>query len=916
MYKKTEICKALMLAFGGTVVVGLLPTLAKAQRVEVTGSSLRQISSETALPVTVLRTDELAKAGVTNAEQAMAFITSNQSTLNSASSISGSNGGASYADLRGLGAGRTLVLVNGKRMINNPYDGGVGTAVDLNTIPYGAVERIEILNDGASAIYGSDAVAGVINFITRREFQGLTLEGSLSQPTQSGGGQSYDIGATGGIGSLTEQGWNLFGSIGFRGQASLRANDRSFSNTAYIPSRGVDLTSGVSSPANYFQDDPNLPQTFNPSYPQCDPPNSLPATGDFYCAFDYVRFTDTVPQQYQLNMLAKGSYAIDSNNTVSLEYLQGNNKLTTRIAPTPLTFVPMTNANPFYPGGPGLGSVPGTPANTVPGFDPNSPVYLLWRTTQLGQRVDVFDTKTDRFLLDWQGSHQGWDYSVAALTANSNSKHSFNGGYVNAAGMDAGITGQPAQPGDPSPPWLNPFGAQTPEGLAYMKNQLILGQVQQAEGRLWGVKADASSEIYKLPAGPLTMGVGIEYYRDKVDYTNNFALISEAASSGLENTVDSSGSRNWTGVFVEFNIPVVKTFDVNLALRYDNYSDFGGTTNPKAAFRWTPAKELLVRGSINTGFRAPSLFEVYSPPSTTNTAGQYNDPVLCPGGTPAAGGNEARDCAQQFDIQASGNRNLDPETSTAWGIGLVFQPMPSSTVSVDYWNYTIKESLGTVGEQALFGDPTKYASNFVRCSQLTPDEAAALDRCNTSGGDPLAYVADPYVNLGTYKTSGLDFAAAWRSDATDWGRFSVAWQATYVLQYEYQLDAGGVYNNNLGTFFNGQPISRYRQVLNLGWQQGPWLVNLINRYSRGYNDENNPDLIAPEFYNHVGSVNTWDLAATWTGVKNLSVTAGLTNLFDQDPPFSNTSSSTQVGYDSRYGNPIGRAFLLRAVYSF
>ncbi len=912
MDKKTELCRALMLAFGGTAVLGLPPLVAQAQRVEVTGSSLRQISSETALPVTVLRTDELAKAGVTNAEQAMAFITSNQSTLNSASSISGSNGGASYADLRGLGAGRTLVLVNGKRMINNPYDGGVGTAVDLNTIPYGAVERIEVLNDGASAIYGSDAVAGVINFITRREFQGLTLEGSLSQPTQSGGGQSYDVGVTGGIGSLTEQGWNLFGSIGFRGQASLRATDRSFSNTAYIPGRGVDLTSGVASPANYFQD--QLVETFNPSHPQCDPPNSFPASGDFYCGFDYVRFTDTVPQQYQLNMMAKGSYAIDNDNTVSLEYLQGNNKLTTRIAQTPLIGVPMPNSNPFYPGGPGFGGIPGTPANTFPGFDANSDVYLLWRTTQLGSRVDVFDTKTDRFLLDWQGSHQGWDYSVAALTANSNSKHSFNGGYVNSSAMDAGVAGQPMQPGDPTPPWLNPFGAQTPEGLAYMKNQQILGQVQEAEGRLWGVKADASSEIYKLPAGPLTMGVGLEYYRDKVDYTNNFALIREAASSGLENAVDSSGSRNWTGVFVEFNIPVVKTLDLNLALRYDNYSDFGGTTNPKAAFRWTPAKELLVRGSINTGFRAPSLFETYSPPSTTNTAGQYNDPVLCPGGAVAPGGVSARDCDTQFDIQASGNKNLNPETSTAWGIGLVFQPTPSSTLSVDYWNYTIKESINSLGEEALFNDPSKYASSFVRCSQLTPAEEGAIDRCSGRGAsDPLAFIADPYVNLGTFKTSGLDFAAAWRSQATDYGRFSVGWQATYVLQYEYQLEAGGVYNNNLGTFFNGQPITRYRQVLNLGWQQGAWLVNLINRYSRGYEDQN---FVDPQYYNRVGSVNTWDLAATWTGVKNLSVTAGLTNLFNQDPPFSNTSSSTQVGFDSRYGNPIGRAFLLRAVYAF
>ena len=910
MHKKTRLTRALMLAFGGSMALGILAPAAKAQRVEITGSSIRQISSETALPVTVLKTDELAKAGVTNAEQALAFITSNQSAVNTATSVGGPNGGAAYADLRGLGPGRTLVLVNGKRMVNNPYDGGLGTAVDLNTIPYGAVERIEVLNDGASSIYGSDAIAGVINFITRREFQGLSLEGSLSQPTSSGGGQSYAIGATGGIGSLTEQGWNLFGSVNFRGQASLRAIDRSFSDSAYIPSKGVNFLSAASSPANYYQGD--LPDLFNPSLPDCDPPTAYPTDG--YCGLNYARYTDTVPQQYQLNLFAKGSYAIDTQNTVSLEYLQGNNKLTARVAPTPFAEIPMPSTNPFFPGGAGLAGVPGTPANNTPGFDPNSPIGLYWRTTQLGQRTSTFDTKTDRFLLDWQGSHKSWDYSVAALSSNANSKHYFDGGYLSSSGIDAGIAGTPKQPGDAAAPWLNPFGAQTAEGLAYMRNQQILGQVQQAEGRLWGVKADASSEIYRMPAGPLTMGAGIEYYRDKVDYTNNFGLIREAASSGLENSVDSSGSRNWTGVFVEFNIPVVKELEINLSLRYDNYSDFGSTTNPKAAFRWTPAKELLVRGSINTGFRAPSLFEVYSPPSLTNTENLYDDPVLCPGGNVAAGGNELRDCGTQFDVQSSGNKSLNPETSTAWSMGLVFQPTPYSTVSVDYWNYTVRDRIDSVGEAALFGDPTKYASSFVRCSQLTPDQAAAIDNCTNPGAaDPLAFIDDPYVNLGNYKTSGLDFSAAWRSAATEYGRFSLGWQATYVLQYEYQLESGGAYNNNLGTYFNGQPISRYRQVLNLGWQQGDWLVNLINRYSRGYNDQN---FVEPEFYNRVGSVNTWDLAATWSGMKNLSVTAGLTNLFNQEPPFSNNANGTQVGYDYRYGNPIGRTFLLRAVYTF
>ncbi len=911
MSSRSRICKAAVLAMGGGAMIGGWPA-AQAERVEITGSSIRQISGEAALPITVIKTEDLAKAGVTNAEQALSFITSNQSSINTATSISGINGGASNADLRGLGASRTLVLVNGKRMVANSYDSGGVTAVDLNTIPYGAVERIEVLNDGASAIYGSDAVAGVVNFITRREYQGLTLNGSLSQPFSSGGGENYDIGATGGIGSLAEQGWNLFGSINYRWQKALPASARSFASTGYIPSRGLQdqLLSIFTFPSNYFQGD----FEFNPSLPGCQAPSSRP-TGFGDCGFDYSAYSDLIPKQTQLSAMIKGSYAVDKENLVSLEFLQGNNTVTGSIAPT-VVFPGMSNSNPFFPGGAGSGGVPGTPANTSPDFDPTAPIdAVLWRTTAAGKRSSTIESKTDRFLLDWTGSHGAWDYSVAALQSNSNVKNIFNNGYVNSDGIAAGLGGTPDASGQ-VPPWLNPFGAQTAAGMAYVQSQQITGLLQQSEGRLRGLKADASAEVYRLPDGPLTMALGLEYYRDQVSITNDLARIGQAAGSGLEGAFDSWGSRSWTGLFVEFNVPVVKNLELNLALRYDNYSDFGSTTNPKASLRWTPTKELLVRGSYNTGFRAPSLYDVYSQPQLTNTAsGSLSDPVLCPGGNvdTAAGGVESRDCNTQYQQTLGGNTQVQPETSTAWSTGLVFQPTASLVMSIDYWNYVVNDSIGNVQEDAIFADPVKYADRIIRCSQVPPAQIGNYNNCGFGGGDPIAYVDNTKTNLGTYKTSGIDLAATWRSPVADYGRFLLGWQATYVLNYEYQLEAGGVYNNNLGTYFNGQPVSRYRQVLNLGWQQGPWLANLINRYSSGYDDENN---VEPQYYNHVGAVNTWDLALTWSGAKNTVITAGVTNLFNQDPPFSNTSNGPPSGYDFRYGNPIGRAFILRATYAF
>jgi iron complex outermembrane receptor protein len=409
------------------------------------------------------------------------------------------------------------------------------------------------------------------------------------------------------------------------------------------------------------------------------------------------------------------------------------------------------------------------------------------------------------------------------------------------------------------------------------------------------------------------MAIGAEFYRDSADYKNNFGLIRQAASSGLELAQDSNGSRSWWGMFVEFNFPILKDLDLNIAGRYDDYSDSGSTFNPKVSMRWNPIKEVLIRGSYNEGFRAPSLYEKYSPKYLTFTENDYNDPVLCPGGqvNTAAGGVESRDCGIQFQNQFGGNEDLKSETSTAWSVGFVLQPIVNTTMSVDYWNYRVNNSINNTGETVIFGDPEKYANNFVRCSQLSPEDAAAIDACGIPGGDPLAYIVNYKVNLGTYKTSGIDFSAAWRSAATDIGTFSVGWQATYVMTYEYQLESGGPFYNNLGTYFNGQPITRYRQYLNMGWQYNDWTVNLINRYSGGYTDEN-----ADDQGNEVGAVNTWDLALTWSGIKGLVLTAGLTNMFNQEPPFSNQASGFQVGYDYRYGNPIGRAFLLRANYTF
>ena len=913
MFQAKPITRALAFAFGGLTCAGVtIPALAQApapqtlERVEVTGSLIRRVESEAALPVTVIKMDELAKVGVTNAEQAVQYISQNQSGSTSGTSVGSSVGGASYADLRGLGVARTLVLLNGHRMATNPYQ---NVGVDLATLPLISIERIEVLSDGASATYGSDAVSGVINFITRKEYQGFTIGGDATIPWQSGGGEVYNASVGGGYGTLAKDGWNVYGGVGYRKQEALKATDRDFASSAVIADKGVFKASPTTFPANYTQ---GATVEGNPTLTNCRPPTSLflpDVFGPNACGFDYVPFIDVVPLQEQWSGVARGSLNLGKSATLHGEVIYAKNTLDVVLSPTPLTGLSMPPTNPYYPGG---GITPVNPAALPP--DPTQPVSIGWRTTLAGGRASSFENVTDRYLVGVDGTVGTWDYQAAVFQSNSTVKNTFTGGYLNNTGIRNGMAGLNGAP------FLNPFGPQGPAGDAYVQSQLILGQIQEATQKLTGVTAQAASEIWKLPAGPMQLGLGAEYYKDKNEYTNNFDLIRQAASSGLAGAEDSFGDRSWWAVYAELVIPVIKNLDVTLALRYDDYSDFGSTTNPKIAFRWQPMPELLLRGSYNTGFRAPTLQDVFAPNSLTFTGNRYNDPVLCPNGVAdiAAGGIPTRDCNIQFQQQQGGNKNLDPEESESWTVGFVVQPAAQFSFGMDYWNYKITDSIGFLGENAIFGDTAKYSNLFVRCSQAKPSEVPLIDACGIPGGDPLAYIVNTQLNLGNYKTSGLDVTAQWTPAATEYGRWSVGLRGTYVLKYEYQFESGGQYNNNLGTYFNAAAVFRWQSIFNVGWQYGPWSGVLLNRYRAGYDDANAAAGLVDPVYEHnkVGAWSVWDLTFTYTGFKGFTLTGGVLNLLNTDPPFTNKGDGFQVGYDERYANPLGRQWLVRAVYEF
>lgn len=907
MMKKTKLSRALLLAFGGSaLLMSYGEVIAQTQRVEVTGSLIRRIDGESSLQTVTLSSATLQQAGVTNAEQAVKFITQQQGGTVTSGSVSSTNGAAAYADLRSLGAQRTLVLLNGKRVVPNPFS---SVAVDLNTLPMAAIDRVEVLPDGASSTYGTDAIAGVINFITKKNYKGGEI-GLQAQVTEHGGADTQSGAVLGGIGDMAQQGWNVYGTLSFRKQDPMRGTEREFSKTSYIPSMGFNALSPTTHPANYSQSG-TITNT-NPTLPNCAPPASLFTTepapiglGNNRCGADTQTFTNTIPKQEQGSLFVKGSIALGSNHTLSAEYFKALNEVTSLIAPSPEGGLTMNPTSPYYPGK-GINPI------TDPKLDSTRPISVSWRTVPLGSRSGRQENDTQRFVAGVDGSLGSWDYSASALWSNSKVENFFLNGYPMTQPLRNGVSGANGAP------FLNPFGDQSAEGLAYLQQNQVLGKVQEGEGTLQSISGNASTQFGSLGGGAITMAIGAEARTEEMVYRTDVAKVSQAASSGLAGAgALREGDRDVKAVALELNLPFLKSLELNLSVRYDKYSDFGNTTNPKVSLRWSPTKELLVRASANTGFTAPTLTQLYAPNSTTFTATRYNDPVLCPGGVPTANAVPSRDCGIQFQQLQGGNTGLTAEESRAWSAGFVMQATPQVSFAMDYWSYYIKDSISVIGEQSIFADPAKYANLYVRCSQAPEARRNAIGACQIPGGDPLAYVINTNLNLGDVETKGVDVRVDWNSGATPMGRFNASVRGSYVDKYKFQVEPGGRWfdpNGKYNAQFAG-PVIRYQQVTTIGWERDAWGVLVNNKFQRGYWDQN--AVPAPFNTHRVGDYSVWDLSVSYKGIKGLTLNAAVLNLLDKDPPFSNQVGRFQArAYDDRFHDPRGRMYQLSAKYQF
>ena len=900
MFKEKVMARSLRLVFSGSALVagfGLPFQAALAQdsaqapvaRVEITGSAIKRIDAETAVPVTIIKADELKKEGITTIEQVMANLSVSQSSTGTSQAVGASTGGAAYADLRGIGANKTLVLLNGRRLANNAFD---SSAPDLNMIPFAALERVEVLRDGASALYGSDAVGGVINFITKKDFQGGVVSAGLDSPEHAGG-KSKNVNAAFGVGSLENDGWNFSAVFDHQEQKSIGGTQRDY-NTRYA---GGLSTSTF--PANYYQGGASSNPAAS-SAAGCASAANLISDGSSGCMMTTSSFVDYVPKSQRDSALLRGTFKLSNEHEAGVEYLRSRSVVTTQIAPVPYGGLLMNRVladgslNPYYPSDASLDpnyTEAGSAAGVNPGF-----VHVKWRDLVNGARQDKSTNDQQRFVTSLQGTLGAWDYNTA-FTWNENKVRQDLSGYSNGDTITAGVLNG----------IINPFGEQSAEGLALIQGAALSGTLQTAKGTTTGLDFHASRELGDwLGAGhaaALALGAQTSYEKFESAANTDFAQ-KVVASTGVDPNSYNSGSRHVNAAYAELNVPIVKSLDVTASVRADKYSDFGSTFNPKVAFRFQPRQDLLFRGSFSTGFRAPSLYEINAGQSYTNTAGTFNDPVNCAGGTPATGKSAAANCNQQFQALTGGNANLDPEKSKNATLGVVFEPIKDLSLGVDLWAIQLKHTIGTLSADDIFADPVKYASLYHRngSGDLSVDGSACTNIAT------CGYIDMRTQNLGGTMTNGADLSASYRLRTPAYGNFTLSANTTYVHKYAYQTEEGGNWNDNLGVYSGSGVIFRWQNTTNLVWNKGAWSAGLTGHYKSGYVDADPT--------NHVGSYSTFDTYVAWTQKKGFGITAGVRNLADRAPPLSYQDYTFQAGYDPRYTDPTGRTFYVRASYSF
>ena len=927
-HRRTSLAAAVQ-AFGALIIAAPAVHAQDTQRIEITGSSIKRIDAETALPVQVMTRQDIQKSGATNVEQLMQTISAAASSgaLMSNASSGATTGSISSISLRGLTSLRTLVLINGRRIA--PY--GIGftgdsVSVDVNSIPLAAVDRVEILKDGASAVYGSDAVAGVVNFILRRDYKGGEIALDAGN-TEAGGASNRRASITAGFGDLTRDRYNLMLSAMFQKEGALYGRDRDFASVGFSEAYNNDPTSFHSFPANFDPLDGGA-AFGNPSAPTCPGPYAINTpfiNGTGYCVFDPSPLVTLLPATERVSVMAAGRLTLTDSIEAFFEASFTKSKQRVVIQPVPFSYAfalppnnPLFNQAPYtglYPAE--YGALAGTPTGLPAGVstillrpgttyyptayvqsllspgDPLPPLTVYYRSNETGNRDITDHSSAPRLVLGVRGLSGDWDWETALLRSESKVREEVHDGYpANSLILPILNSGR-----------VNFFGPNTPDVVAELRATNFVGDAFNIKSTLTSISAKGSRDVFTLGGGGGQAGLalGAEVRREEYLLDPNPTIQTGDSSGYGGNYLVTDRTRRVDAMFTELNLPLLKGLEFNAAVRFDRYEGVGNSTTPKASVRWQPMPQLLLRGAIGKGFRAPSLQDLYLPQTTGVTAAGLSDPARCP-----TTGSRT-DCSAQFNIINGGNPALSPEKSTNATLGVVLSPIPQLTLALDAFRINLEDAINNGIEPAvILGDLARYGSLVTR---------GAVDPAFPNLPGPITSIQQTNINLGAVKVAGVDVDFKYNF-ALAGGRFTASLAGTYFSKYDTQ-NLDGSFSNGLDAVntLTGGVVPRWRHYAAVDWTGGPWGFTLSQTWQKRYHDLP-PTGGTP--LRRVGVYELWDLQARYLGVKNLELRAGVRNLFDKDPPYSNAGGQVafQGGYDPAYADPRGRFFYAGLTYKF
>ncbi|KAA1154075.1 TonB-dependent receptor [Pseudoalteromonas fuliginea] len=847
----------LALSAGFTTTTYAAEEAKKVERIQVTGSRIKRTDIEGPSPVQSIGRAEIENMGYDNLQQLlerMPVAGSGTFSTRGNNQDSTANGSAAVS-LRGLGADATLVLINGRRVSISAFAEGITNSfVDINSIPVSAIERIDILKDGASAIYGSDAVAGVVNVILKKDIDGVEINLGYGGTD----GPNYEETTASLVWGTTSEKSSASVIIDYFKNTSLSSDEMGRLGTAnQSPYGGEDFRSSRGFPGYFYVDGV---KTIDPDCPAEN------ATSSGSCLFDYGPYGYISPASERIGAISQFEYRFDNGITGFLEMAVQHNSSVAAGAPTPLD----EDA--------GL---------TVPASHPNNPFgediqIGRYRTVDAGARQWDIESDTLRFVAGLKGEINDWSWETAVQKGRSKSLQT---GDRTQGWVRTDFLQQEIDAGN-----YNPFGGTYNDPTVV--DRITTSLVRRGESHMTSFDANITGEAFSFGGEAVMMAAGIEYREEDVN-----DIPDDQFQRGLifgTESVSASADRDQYAAYVEFSIPLAENLELQLAGRYDDYSDFGTTTNPKAALRWAPTDEVTVRGSWAQGFRAPSLAQIGLGPSQKSQF--FVDTQRCE--------QTGLDCqALDYNIEFSGNPDLQAEESESWNVGVIWAPTAEFGLSVDVWSITQDNKIDEEEFGPIYAAECGNQSSTV-CVRLAPTGGASLGT--------IQKIHSTFKNLSSQEVSGVDVSANYNHSLDDLGllKFNLEW----AYQDKFEKD-GRDYTGEYG-------YPEHRFIFSTNWEIGDFNTNVNISYVGEFEDTPDIDFDGNLDFDSntsrmIDSQTLVDLQTSYRITESTKISLGVNNLFDEEPPFAiGDGDGDLYGYASGVHNPRGRYLYTKVSFSF